>query len=87
MPSVPTTITAEIAQLVEHDVANVEATGSNPVFRSKFQTASPWRGVREVEGTALEMRRVANHSPVGSNPTLAARTCFSAFPRGPVAQW
>lgn len=48
-----------------------------------------WRGVREAEGTALEMRQVAKHSFVGSTPTLAAifqmrKHCIKS---GEVAEW
>ena len=32
----PQNSTAEIAQLVEHDLAKVGVAGSSPVFRSKF---------------------------------------------------
>ena len=32
----PPTLFAEVAQLVEHDLAKVRVAGSNPVFRSRW---------------------------------------------------
>ena len=70
MPAVPTTIVAEIAQLVEHLVANEEATGSNPVFRSsstaaRITLAKCPRGLRSrtrnAAGCSKQPREVESH--------------------------
>ena len=38
----PTTLYAEIAQLVEHHVANVKVAGSIPAFRSMSGCSAVW---------------------------------------------
>ena len=56
------TMIAEIAQLVEHDLAKVGVAGSSPVFRSK--------AARMVESVDAQDLKSCGHSGcVGSSPT------------------
>ena len=58
---------AEVAQLVEHDLAKVRVAGSNPVFRSKCRGSTVVvriLGKDEVESSILSPGS-ETHAPVG----------------------
>ena len=63
-----TKINAEIAQLVEHDLAKVGVASSSLVFRSFFRKKCPGGGMVDalVSGASVERR-------AGSSPVLGTR--------------
>ena len=71
IPVISTSFYSSIAQLVEHHVANVNVTGSNPVSRSIFIEA--WQS--PVYCSSLENCRLRDGS-VSSNLTASTNLCF-----------
>ena len=53
-------VNAEVAQLVEHNLAKVRVAGSSPVFRSCFQIKP--RNSSELRGFLLYVSISYNHS-------------------------
>ena len=60
---------AEIAQLVEHNLAKVRVASSSLVFRSKkVLHVRHWKGGRVVDYSGLENRRAERHRGFESLP-------------------
>ena len=84
---------AEIAQLVEHNLAKVRVASSSLVFRSKkVLHVRHWKGGRVVDYSGLENRRAERHRGFESLPfrrEASSESCsifFCAFSCAPISR-
>ena len=79
MQKIPTfaTANAEIAQLVEHNLAKVGVASSSLVFRSKVKIAEINAQVAELVDAHVSGACVERHA--GSSPVLGTRFCNRFF--------
>ena len=66
---------AKVAQLVEHNVANVRVVGSNPIFRSLNPHSIIELGVFKRRRTQAVRERFAKPSCTSSNLVDASKSC------------
>lgn len=69
--------TAGVAQLVEHNVANVVVVGSNPITRSKHESRrKSWLKSSEYRGTADRVRFELEPAPAFLAFHLGRHNCW-----------